>query len=72
MVERLRSEIDQKLDQVVTRPKLISVPQIIEPLAPYDEKKIRETARIQASPESGLKLFDNALPEKRQLRPSGP
>ena len=64
MVERLRSEIDEKLEQVVIRPKLISVPQIIEPLAPYDEKKIRETARIQASPESRLKLFDNALPEK--------
>jgi 2-oxoisovalerate dehydrogenase E1 component len=61
--KRVQSRIDELMDEAARRPKLTSVEQVIEPLAPYDESACRALADHAATPEAREKLFDGALPE---------
>ncbi len=60
---RVQSRIDELMDEAAHRPKLSSVDQVIEPLAPYDPNACRALADHIAAPEAREKLFDGALPE---------
>jgi 2-oxoisovalerate dehydrogenase E1 component len=60
---RVQSRIDELIDEAGRRPKLASAEQVVEPLAPYDERALRALADTTATPESREKLFDGALPE---------
>ena len=60
---RVQSRIDELMDEAARRPKLKSVEQVVEPLAPYDEPSCRALADHVAAPEAREKLFDGALPE---------
>ena len=63
IINRVQSQIDELMDEAARRPKLSSVEQIVEPLAPYDEPACRALADHAAAPEAREKLFDGALPE---------
>jgi 2-oxoisovalerate dehydrogenase E1 component len=60
---RVQSRVDELMDEAARRPKLTSVAQVVEPLAPYDESACRALADYVAAPEAREKLFDGALPE---------
>lgn len=62
--DETQARIDEALERAIRRPKLTTVAEIIEPLAPFDETAIRAVAQIQAAPEARARLFDNALPEQ--------
>jgi 2-oxoisovalerate dehydrogenase E1 component len=61
--KKTQARIDELMDESARRPKLTSVEQIVEPLAPYDERGCRALADHAAAPEAREKLFDGALPE---------
>ncbi len=61
--KRVQSRIDELMDEAARRPKLASVEQVVEPLAPYDERACRALADHVATPEARRALFDGALPE---------
>jgi 2-oxoisovalerate dehydrogenase E1 component len=63
MFSSVQARIDEALERAIRRPKLTTVAEIVEPLAPYAEEAIRLDAEPQATPDARLKLFDNALPE---------
>src|SRR5262249_54709043 len=60
---RIQSRIDELMDETARRPKLESVEQVVEPLAPYDGPACRALADHVAAPQDREKLFDGALPE---------
>jgi 2-oxoisovalerate dehydrogenase E1 component len=60
----IQSRIDAEMEESIRRPRLGAVGQIIAPLAPYDEEKIRSAARVTVPAEARVKLFENALPEQ--------
>lgn len=60
----VQARIDAAAAEVVRRPKLTTVADIVRPLAPYDEAAIRATARIQAAPERRRAHFGELLPEE--------
>ena len=64
MARGLQQRIDTAMSEAVRRPKLTSVAEIVAPLAPWDESRIRTT--LPAAPEraSRLKLFEQSLPEE--------
>lgn len=64
IIKRVQSRIDERMDEAARRPKLISVEQVVAPLAPYDEAACRAIADHVPTPEAREKLFDGALPEK--------
>src|SRR5262249_33836725 len=64
ILNRVQSRIDELMDEAARRPKLSSVEQVVEPLAPYDEPACRALADHVAAPEAREKLFDGALPEQ--------
>ena len=59
----VQARIDEALERAIQRPKLTTVAEIVEPLAPYYEEAVRMVTDQQAAPDARLKLFDNALPE---------
>ncbi|HEY8459059.1 MAG TPA: thiamine pyrophosphate-dependent enzyme, partial [Blastocatellia bacterium] len=61
--KKVQARIDELMDVAARRPKLASVEQVVEPLAPYDERRCRALADHVAAPEAREKLFDGALPE---------
>ena len=63
MFNSVQARIDEALERAIRRPKLTTVAEIIEPLAPYAEEAIRLEAEPQAAADARMKLFDNALPE---------
>jgi 2-oxoisovalerate dehydrogenase E1 component len=64
IVRRVQARIDAACAEVVQRPKLTSVAEIVRPLAPFDEAKVRAVAREQVAPEDRLEHFGVPLPEK--------
>jgi 2-oxoisovalerate dehydrogenase E1 component len=60
---RVQARIDELMDEAARRPKLMSVEQVVEPLAPYDESACRALADHAATLEAREKLFDGSLPE---------
>ena len=63
IVEQVQKHIEASCHEVTKRPKLVSVAEIIEPLAPYDEAAIRATSSIQADASARRGYFGEALPE---------
>lgn len=64
IVADVQARIDEAMEEAIKHPKLTTVAEVIEPLAPFDEKAIRATAKVQAAAEARARLFDNALPEE--------
>lgn len=67
IVRDVQARIEAAAAQVVRRPKLTSVADIVRPLAPYDEAKIRAVAQQQADPAERLEHFGTPLPEKNTM-----
>jgi 2-oxoisovalerate dehydrogenase E1 component len=63
VIERVQARIDAACAEVMKRPKLLSVAEIVRPLAPYDEVVIRATAQIQADTAARSSFFGDSLPE---------
>lgn len=64
IVRDVQARVDAACATVVTRPKLTSVAEIVRPLAPYDEARVRAVAAEQVSPEDRIEHFGLPLPEK--------
>ncbi|MDP2138941.1 MAG: thiamine pyrophosphate-dependent enzyme [Candidatus Didemnitutus sp.] len=64
IITDLQARVDAACAEVTRGPKLTSVAEIIRPLAPFDETKIRATTAIQAGAEARTTLFAAVLPEK--------
>lgn len=63
IIHNVQSQIEELMDEATRRPKLLSVEQVVAPLAPYDESACRALADHAVAPEAREKLFDGALPE---------
>ena len=59
-----QERVDAACAEVVRAPKLTSVAEIVRPLAPFDEARIRAAARHVVGPEERLEHFGVPLPEK--------
>jgi 2-oxoisovalerate dehydrogenase E1 component len=64
LIARVQARVDAACAEVVRRPKLTRVADIVRPLAPYDEGAIRATTGVQAGAEARLEHFGSPLPEK--------
>lgn len=64
VVRAAQARVDAACAEVPTRPKLASAAEIVRPLAPYDEARIRATAREQATPEERIEHLGLPLPER--------
>lgn len=64
LIDGVQSRVDAACADVVRRPKLTSVADIVRPLAPYDEAAIRAIAGHQVGPEERIEFFGVQLPEK--------
>lgn len=60
----LQTRIDAACAEVTRGPKLTSVAEIVRPLAPYDEAKIRAVTKVQVGTETRAAHFGGVLPEK--------
>lgn len=64
LIDAVQARVDAACADVVRRPKLTSVAEIVRPLAPYDERAIRAVAEHQVGPEERIEHFGVQLPEK--------
>lgn len=64
LIAEVQARIDEACAEVITRPKLQSVAEIIRPLAPYDEERIRTVAQQQAETAARQSFFGDTLPEQ--------
>jgi 2-oxoisovalerate dehydrogenase E1 component len=55
--------IDEAMEAAIHRPKLTTVAEIVEPLAPYDPDRIHASVPLPATVVKRAQAFDNALPE---------
>jgi 2-oxoisovalerate dehydrogenase E1 component len=60
----VQTRVEAVCAEVVTRPKLTSVAEIIQPLAPYDQEKILAVASKQVDPVTRANFWGDALPEQ--------
>ena len=64
IIADVQAEVDAACAEVVKRPKLTSVAEIVEPLAPYDEAAILATASKQVEAATRANFWGDALPEQ--------
>jgi 2-oxoisovalerate dehydrogenase E1 component len=64
IIADVQAKVDAACAEVVQRPKLTSVAQIVESLAPYDGAKILATANQQLAPATRANFWGDALPEQ--------
>lgn len=69
MNEGLQQRIDAAMAIAMGRPKLTSVADIIAPLAPYDDSRVRASRPTAASVAARQRLFENNLPEEATAPP---
>ncbi len=63
LIAGVQTRIDAAAAEVVRRPKLTRVEDIVRPLAPYDENAVRAVAQLQLAPEARLAQLGAPLPE---------
>jgi 2-oxoisovalerate dehydrogenase E1 component len=63
VISRVQARIDAAAAEVVRRPKLTEVEEIVRPLAPYDESAVRAVAKLQVSADGRLAQLGAPLPE---------
>ncbi|MBL8202958.1 MAG: MFS transporter [Blastocatellia bacterium] len=64
IIQNVQSRVDAACAEVVQRPKLTSVAEIIKPLAPYDEPAILAVANKQVEAAARSNFWADALPEQ--------
>jgi 2-oxoisovalerate dehydrogenase E1 component len=64
IIQSVQARIDEACAEVVNRPKLTTVAEIVRPLAPYDETACRAVAEIKADKATRASFFSGALPER--------
>ena len=64
MVRDTRERVLAAADEAARRPKLVTRAEIVAPLAPYDESRVRARAVRVVSPEKRRELFGAQLPEE--------
>ncbi len=64
IVREARERVAAAAEEAIRRPKLASLQQIVAPLAPYDERRIRSRPLAPIDPERRRALFGGALPEE--------
>ncbi len=67
MISSLERRIDEIAQDVVQRPKLRTVEEVIRPLAPFDEERCRSTTRVVASLDNRSTFFGRSLPENASV-----
>ena len=67
IVREIQARVDAACEDVKQRPKMRSVEEIVQPLAPYDEASIRATTEIQADGAARGGFFGDTLPERFAL-----
>lgn len=63
LIAGVQARIEAAAAEVVRRPKLTRVDDIVRPLAPYDEPAVRAVAQVQAAPDARLTQLGAPLPE---------
>ncbi len=63
IIDTQQNRIDEVAEVAIRRPKLTTVAEVIEPLAPYDEIKVRFRVPFPVNADMRLKSFDHNLPE---------
>ena len=63
LYENIRSKVEFEAAKAIERPRLSSVSEIVEPLAPFDAKKVSEEARRVVDSSLRIKFFNHQLPE---------
>lgn len=63
IIADVQAQVDDACAEVVERPKLRSVAEIIKPLAPYDDAAIRAAANGEINSDKRRQLWQDALPE---------
>lgn len=64
IIQNVQSRVDASCAEVVQRPKLTSVAEIIKPLAPYDQTAILAVANRQVEVVARSNFWADALPEQ--------
>ncbi|MBS1810897.1 MAG: MFS transporter [Acidobacteria bacterium] len=64
IIRDVQAQVDAACAEVVKRPKLSSVAEIVAPLAPYDEAAIRPAGNEIVKPELRSDFWGDALPER--------
>ncbi len=64
IIRDVQTRVDAACVEVVTRPKLTSVAEIVQPLAPYDETAILATANKQVDAATRANFWGDSLPEQ--------
>lgn len=64
LVQSTRERVRAAAREATTRPKLVSVPEIVEPLAPVDEDAWRAEATAAIDPAARGQVFGERLPER--------
>ncbi|MEM7516938.1 MAG: transketolase C-terminal domain-containing protein, partial [Planctomycetota bacterium] len=60
---RVRTRVRSLADEVLGRPKLETRAEVMEPLAPYENSKVRQAAALTLPAEERSELFGGSLPE---------
>lgn len=63
IIHDVQAQVDAACAEVVERPKLRSIAEIIAPLAPYDEAAIRQAGTVEIRAEARAAVWNDALPE---------
>lgn len=64
LIDRVQARVDEACREVVGRPKLSTVAEVVRPLAPYDEAACRVVAEIKVDAVRREEFFGGALPEQ--------
>ncbi len=64
IIRDIQTRVDEACAEVVRRPKLSSIAQITDSLAPYDAEKIRDLANQQTESGTRAKFWGDGLPEQ--------
>jgi 2-oxoisovalerate dehydrogenase E1 component len=63
MIDRVQARVDEACDEVVRRPKLGTVEEVVKPLAPYDEEACRAAVGAGVDEAKRREFFGETLPE---------
>lgn len=64
IIADVQAQVDNACAEVLERPKLRSVAEIVAPLAPYDEAAIRHAGNLVSNPQTRADFWSEALPEQ--------
>ncbi|MGQ0613985.1 MAG: thiamine pyrophosphate-dependent enzyme [Planctomycetaceae bacterium] len=64
IVRTTRARVNAAAEEAATRPRLATAAEVVAPLAPWDEERVREAAERTLDSAARLKTFAGTLPER--------